>query len=148
MDTVRSWICVGDCLDARDGHKLSVQGIGAVLQLAERVEYSSINCLYVPVEDGTPLSSRHLRHGIDFVLKERDLRHKTLIACSAGVSRSVTFAVATLKEVEGITLLEALRIVKSRHEEAAPHPALWESLCTYYREELSFGAMLDIVLDH
>ncbi|ERT05518.1 dual specificity phosphatase, catalytic domain protein [Lyngbya aestuarii BL J] len=60
-----------------------------------------------------------------------------MIACGAGISRSVAFAVAALKEIEDLSLLAALQIVKKYHFESLPHPALWKSLCAYYGESIS-----------
>ena len=68
-----------------------------------------------------------------------------LIACGAGMSRSVVFAVAVLKEAEGLSLLKALQVVKHYHPESLPHPALWKSLCAYYHEETSIDRMLNVI---
>ena len=57
-----------------------------------------------------------------------------LVACGAGISRSATFAVAALKEIQGISLREAMHIVKHAHPESMPHLHLWQSLCSYYNE--------------
>lgn len=61
--------------------------------------------------------------------------HSVLVACGAGISRSTTFAIAALKEAEGVSLLEAARIVRPAHFDGMPHPALWELLCHYYLKE-------------
>ena len=58
------------------------------------------------------------------------------------MSRSAAFAVAVLKEAEGLSLLDAVRTVGKHHPESLPHPALWESLCSYYGEDVSLQAML------
>lgn len=108
-----------------------------MLQLAELVEQPDIACLYLPVDDGVPLPTALLRQGIDFVFTHKNQGERVLIACGAGVSRSVTFAVAALKEIEGLDLASALRLVKQKHPGALPHPALWESLCGYYGEDVA-----------
>jgi predicted protein tyrosine phosphatase len=59
-----------------------------------------------------------------------------LIACGAGISRSVAFAVAVLKEEEDLSLREALRQVRAKHPGAMPHPALLKSLSEYYGEDV------------
>jgi protein-tyrosine phosphatase len=78
---------------------------------------------------------------VDFVRAEKRHGHIVLIACGAGISRSATFAVAALKEEEGLSLLDAYRVVKSGHPGAMPHFALWESLCGYYQEDVPFRAL-------
>ena len=116
-----------------------------MLQLAEAVEHPNIASLYLPIEDGVPLSSHLLRQGVDFVLSKRHRGRTVLIACGAGISRSVTFAVAVLKEVEDLSLLEAVQSVSKHHPESLPHPALWESLCAYYHEDVSIHSMLKAI---
>jgi len=109
-----------------------------MLQLAQRVEKPGITSLYLPVEDGVPLSEKLLRQGVDFILEKKDEGQVILVACGAGISRSSAFAVAALKEDENCTLVEALQTVRFRHPQALPHPAIWESLCIYYEEDTPF----------
>lgn len=117
---------------------LQRHNIGAMLQLAELVEQPGIDSLYLPVEDGEPLPLDLLRQGVDFIKTHYESGHRVLVACGASISRSATFAVAALKEIEPLGLLEALRTVKQAHPQAMPHMALWESLCAYYQEDVSF----------
>ncbi len=139
MNKIQAWLYIGKYRETLNSHLLSAYNIGAMLQLADLVEQPGLTSLYLPVEDGTPLPDDLLRRGIDFVIAEKERGRTVLIACGAGVSRSAAFTVAVLKEVEGLSLLDALRIVKQRHPEAMPHPAIWDSLCTYYDEDVSFG---------
>lgn len=67
-----------------------------------------------------------------------------LVTCGRGVSRSATFAIAALKEAEGIALPDALRAVVAAHRETRPHIALWKSLCAYYNEPFDLKEMLRI----
>jgi predicted protein tyrosine phosphatase len=145
MDAIRPWLYVGKYRETKNTHLLTANNIDTVLQLAEPVEYSHINSLYLPVEDGVPLPDHLLQQGVAFVLNAKRQGQRVLIACGAGISRSVVFAVAVLKEAENLGLLEALRIVHAHHPEALPHPALWESLCTYYQETVSISEMLDVL---
>jgi hypothetical protein len=142
MDAIRPWLYVGKYRETLDANLLSAKQIGAVLQLAEAVNHPNITSLYLLVEDGVSLPSHLLRQGVDFVLSEKDRGQTILVACGAGISRSVAFAIAALKEAEGLSLLEAAQIVKEKHPESLPHPALWESLCAYYDEEVSIHEML------
>ena len=126
-------------------HLLAEKEIGAVLQLADKVPYFCIAYLYLPVKDGMPLPDDLLRQGVDFCLSAKRQGQKVLIACGAGISRSVVFAVAVLKEAESLSLLDAVRIVGEHRPESLPHPTLWESLCGYYGEEVSLEAMLGVL---
>jgi len=147
MDAIRHWLYIGKYRDTLNPNLLSMHKIGAILEMAEPVAYPTIATLYLPVEDGVPLPQHFLRQGIDFILTAKGQERRVLVACGAGISRSVAFAVAALKEAEGLSLLEALRLIHTHHAEALPHPALWESLCDYYREDISLHEMLGALRD-
>ena len=138
METIRPWLHIGKYRDTLNQSLLTSYRIGAMLQLAEHVQHPQITTLYLPVEDGVPLASDLLQQGVAFVHTAYQQGHAVLIACGAGISRSATFAIAALKEVEGLSLLEATKAVKYHHPDAMPHPALWESLCTYYHESVPY----------
>jgi len=133
---------VGKYRETLDEDHLIASNIGAVLQLAEAITYTHIQALYLPVDDAIPIPERYIRQGVTFVLQAKVSGQRILIACGAGISRSAAFAVATLKEVEGLSLVAALRAVQSAHPESLPHPAVWESLCTYYQEDVPFDEVL------
>ena len=138
MYRIRPWLYVGKYSETLDLRLLSANGIDAVLELAELVEQPGIACLYVRVEDGEPLPPERLREGMAFVRANVEEGNRVLIAYGAGISRSVAFAVAALRELEGKGLLDALRSVAQRHPQAMPHPAIWRSLCAYYGESIPF----------
>jgi protein-tyrosine phosphatase len=145
MDRIRPWLYLGRYRDTLDPDLLAANRIDAMLQLAEAVTQRGIASLYLPVEDGKPLAEDLLRQGIGFILSEKRRGHSVLIACGAGMSRSVAYAIAVLKEEEELSLLEALRAVKHLYPDSMLHPALWESLCHYYGEEFSLDSLLDVV---
>jgi protein-tyrosine phosphatase len=142
MDAIRPWLYIGKYRETLNAALLARHNIKAMLLLAELVEHPGITSLYIPVDDGVPLDPKLLRRGLDFVRVEKELNHTVLIACGAGVSRSAAVTIATLKEAEGLQLLDATRIVKRFHPESMPHFALWESLCGYYGEDIPFLTML------
>jgi protein-tyrosine phosphatase len=142
MQQIRPWLHVGKYRDTLDPDRLRQYGIDAMLQLAEAVEQPGVSSLYLPMEDGRPIPPESLRQGVDFALTKRAQRHTVLIACGAGISRSVALAIAVLKEAEGLPLFEAWLEVKKRHPEAMPHLALWESLTLYYHENVPFLRLL------
>ena len=143
MNKIRSWLYIGKYRDTLDPYLLGLHRIDAMLQLAEAIKQPGITSLYLPVEDGEPLPFDLLRQGVNFALNEKRLEHTTLIACGADQSRSVAFAIAALKETEKLPLLAAWTEVKRRHPDALPHMALWESLCNYYGEPISFVRIFD-----
>jgi protein-tyrosine phosphatase len=123
---------------------LQAHNINAMLQLADRVEQPGIEVLYLDVEDGEPLPAEKLRQGVAFVRDQLAAGRRVLIACGAGISRSVTFAIAVLHEEGGISLLDAFHDIHSIHPDALPHYKLWHSLCEYYHENAPFERLWDV----
>jgi hypothetical protein len=138
MHTIRPWLYIGKFRETQDEELLHQRGIGAILQLADTVESPKIPSLYIPIEDGEPLPFDYLTRGVMFVRLEKARDRNLLIACGAGISRSVSVAVAALKEEENLTLFDAFRQVLAKHPQARPHMALWKSLCEYYDEDLPY----------
>lgn len=134
MDEIRPWLFIGKYRDTLQLAYLKSKSIQAMLQLAERVEQPNIVSLYLPVEDFAPISSEHIRQGIDFIRAHKAKSNRVLVACGAGINRSSSFCAAALKEEEGLSLFEAFKEVKRLHPESMPHEPVWESLCKYYNE--------------
>lgn len=141
MQEVRSWLFIGKYSEALNRDLLDRHRIEAILQLAAPVEHAGITTLYLPVDDGAPLRPGVLPNGVAFVRSEYTKGNRVLVACGAGISRSVTFAVAALKEEENLSLIDALRAVIEVHPSGMPHPHLWQSLCDYYGEDVPFLEM-------
>jgi protein-tyrosine phosphatase len=146
MNAIRPGLYVGKFSETLDTTLLAAHEIGAMLQLAEAVNHPGIESLFLPVVDGVPLAHHHVRQGVDFVGEQRRLGRNVLIACGAGISRSTAFAVAVLKDDEGLSLLDALRAVKSRNPVTLIHPALWQSLCTFFGEEVPIRLATDVMV--
>ncbi len=144
MHRIRPWLYVGKYRETADLNMLSVYHIQAMLQLAEKVEQPGIASLYIPVDDGVPLSPEKLRQGVDFVRQQKAAGKTVLVACGAGISRSVTYTIAALHEEENLSLVEGYMQILDVHTDALPHMALWESLCSYYNEAVPYQ---DIWLD-
>lgn len=138
MDQIRPWLFIGNYRDTKNLSYLRLRSIAAMLQLAERVEQPDIISLYLPVQDLAPISSAHIRKGVDFIKEHKNTGSRVLVACGAGMNRSSAFSAAALKEEEGLTLFEALREVKRCHPESMPHKPVWDSLCAYYEESVPY----------
>ena len=143
MDEIRPWLFIGAYRDTKNQWYLNLKNIQAMLQLAEKVEQPNIVSLYLPVEDLAPISSKHIRQGVDFIREHKAKGNRVLVACGAGINRSSSFCAATLKEEEGLSLFEAFKEVKRLHPESMPHKPVWESLCKYYSESTPY---LDVML--
>jgi protein-tyrosine phosphatase len=134
MITIRPWLLIGKYRETLDQELLARARVGALLHLAAQVEPPGVAALYLPVEDGEPFDEATLRSGVDFILAQHAAGKTVLVACGAGISRSTSFAIAALKEAEGLPLLEAAREVRRLHPDGLPHMALWASLCLHYQE--------------
>jgi len=142
MYPVRPWLYVGKIRDTLNLPHLNANHIGAMLQLEEPVIQPGMHVLYLPIADGAPLPVDALRRGVGFLLLEHRLGRNVLIACAAGISRSVIFAIATLKEAEDIPLLAAYEEIVKKNNRALPHPVLWQSLCSFYHEDVPYVEVL------
>ncbi|GEO07215.1 hypothetical protein AAE02nite_48790 [Adhaeribacter aerolatus] len=142
MIAIRPWLFLGKYHETFELPPLQAHQISAMLQFAGKVEYPEIQTLYIPIEDGVPIPLEILKKGIGFILSQQQAGKKVMVSCGAAISRSVTFIIAALKEVENIPLLEAYQSVLNAHVGALPHPALWQSLCTYYNEDVPYWQLL------
>ena len=138
MHRIRPWLLIGNYRETLDQNLLAANQIGALLHLAAPVRPPGITSRYLPVEDGEPLDLAMLQQGVAFVLAQRAAGSAVLVACGAGISRSTSFAIAALKEAEGLSLIDAARIVRRAHPDGMPHPVLWDSLCAYYGEQHNY----------
>lgn len=142
MVTIRPWLIIGKYRDTIDNDLLARAHVGALLHLVARIEPPGITTLYLPIKDGEPLDAATLRRGVDFVLAQRDSGKTVLVACGAGISRSTSFAIAALKEAEGLPLLATARKIRRLHPAGLPHMALWSSLCLHYQEPDDYLALI------
>ncbi|MCQ3929889.1 MAG: hypothetical protein DPW16_05485 [Chloroflexi bacterium] len=147
MNQIRSWLYIGKYRDTCDLAYLQSRNISAMLQLAELVEQPNITALYLPVEDGEPIPTNLLTQGIEFIRSQKELGKIVLVACGAGISRSSSFAIAALKEIENLSLMDALREVATRHFDTQPHKALWDSLCGYYNEAINYRKVIELIFE-
>ena len=133
MNDVLDWLYVGSVEDAENYDALKAAGIGAVLTLAWPITHPhDIAVKRVYFEDGETIPDAVFYETLSFVRQQRRLGRKILIACSAGVSRSPTIAIAVLHELAGYSLVGAFRRVLGRVHIAQPRAVTWMSLCRFY----------------
>ncbi len=142
MILIRSGLYIGKAVETYDRDLLARERIDAMLQLAAYSPQPGIESLHIDIDDGVPLSPINLADGVAFIQRHQANDDNVLVACGAGISRSSTFVIASLKEAEDLGLLAAFCEVAARHPAALPHPALWKSLCTYYSENVPYLTIL------
>ena len=146
MNTIRPWLHIGGFRDSLNRDLLNDRGIGAVLALDEPVTHEGIETLHLPIKDRVMLKTSTVERGVEFVLDQKNLGHGVMTACGAGISRSVTFAVAALKEAENLELETAMREVSALHPMAAPSQKLWSTLVNYYGEYETCDRIMEILV--
>ncbi len=143
MNKIRDWLYVGKYVHTANLNLLKRANISAMLQLAEHVKQPQVDTLYLPVDDGVALPDGALKKGVSFIRAHKLLGNVVLVACGAGISRSVTFAMAAMIEEEKLTFADAYREIFAVHPDAMPNPFLCESLSAYY----DFGYDLMTIMD-
>lgn len=142
MTQLREWLYIGKYTDLENLANNNFNHIDVVLNLAEDLPIKDKKVLFLNIDDGVPLNISDLVKGSEFLLNHHYEGKTMLIACGAGISRSATFCTVLIKEVEKVSLLEALKSIKQQHPKALPHPELWKSVCEVYDEEFDYYKVL------
>lgn len=119
---------VGDALDARDAKVLFDHEIRAVVDVAAnepaaQLPREIIYCRF-PLLDGDGNSPEMLQMAVSTAVRLIKHKFRTLVACSAGMSRSPAIAAMALAQLTGDSEDECLKKITER----GPHdvsPLLW-----------------------
>ncbi|GAB4149179.1 MAG: hypothetical protein Tsb009_23340 [Planctomycetaceae bacterium] len=122
---------VGNVRDARNISAVLSFEIAAVVDLAAEeapivFPRDVVYCRF-PISDSGGNKTAFLQGAIDSIANLLREQVPTLIACSAGMSRSPSIAAAAISTVEGLTLDDALNMV-SRFGPCDVHPMLWKEI--------------------
>ncbi|NWF67934.1 MAG: dual specificity protein phosphatase family protein [Chloroflexi bacterium] len=146
MNRIRDWLYIGNYRDTLAPALIQQQGIGAVLHLIYGIQLpAEIATLCLAVPDGEPLPFDKLAQGVAFVRAQKAQGRTVMVACAAGVSRSVSFSMAVLHEEEQLSLLDAFKAIFAEHPHAMPHPALVASLSRYYNDPIKISEVWDVI---
>ncbi|MFW5748316.1 MAG: dual specificity protein phosphatase family protein [Chloroflexota bacterium] len=141
MYRISPWLYTGSYDESADPGLLREESIDAVLQVYRPVNHDGIQTHYIASEEGYPLPAPMLVEALAFIDAQHAQGHRVLIACGAGISRSVTFAVAALAHTEGLSLVDAFTRVLKVHPRAMPDEIHWQSLNTYFGESTDYWEM-------
>jgi protein-tyrosine phosphatase len=136
MFKIRDWLYIGKYSQIRSKSNLDAHEIGALLSLAEPVGHDGIETLYLNVTDGEPVDYEKIAAGVKFVRDQKAAGKKVVVACGAGISRSVLFSMAALMEEEDLGLFESYREIYQQYRAAQPHDNLVISLAGYHGHEM------------
>jgi hypothetical protein len=104
--------------------------------LEEEVEVKAM-----PFDDGMAIPARVFRDAQSWLDRHWDSRHRILISCAAGRSRSVTMTIALLHRRTALPFEQAAREVLAKRPEAYPHPDILLSAARYCGERLTFARL-------
>ena len=140
MSPYSLWI--GNAGDVRSVAELMDARIRAVIDLAANEPIAAlpreiVYCRF-PLFDGADNERWLLRVAIDTISELLRANVPTLVACSAGMSRSPALAAAAIARVSGRDANECLlACVASGPEDVSP--ALWNEVVAAFRESLVWG---------
>jgi len=127
MDFIFDCLAIGEFVDGR-----SEPPVDAILNLSE-FDYPSSRLykrIYFPdfeyLKDLTLIG-----HCTAFMRDQIRQRHRVLVHCFAGISRSTMICMAYLYEC-GMSFEEALALIQAKHPIANPHDALRRALHDWY----------------
>lgn len=105
-------------------------GFHAHLQCADGFDRwlrDSVDVAAMVFPDGTPIPADLFAKSQAWLAGHWDRDSKILVSCAAGMSRSVTMAVALLTLKGGVSFLDAIEEVMAKRPEANPHPMVLAS---------------------
>ena len=128
---------IGNAMDARDLRQLYDHRIAAVVDLAinespAQLAREMIYCR-IPLTDGDGNPNAIITTAIRCVVTLLDNEIRTLVTCSAGMSRSPAIAAAAIALVTGCTLDDCLASIATD----VPHdvsPILWSRVKSVYNQ--------------
>lgn len=129
--------------------RLREVGITNVLKLFDDQPFfpDDFNVCTNVLADGEVIPPGVLRRGVDFVTKHVAAGKRVLVMCGAGISRSATFVLAAMLE-RGWEIRPAFILLREKHYEATPHPAMWRSLIVEYQLDLTISDAFELMCRH
>lgn len=138
MSLIKKGLYIGNFRDAQDLHFLQRNGISHVLCSAgelypvypQKFVYKHVQANDIPSYN----LSRHFDHAADFIHEAIQSGGNILVHCAAGISRSVSLALAYFIKHEGLKLANAYNMVKNKRFIANPNPGFMRQLRDYERK--------------
>lgn len=132
MSYIKKGLYIGNFRDAQDINFLQRNGITHVLCSAAelypvypgRFEYKHVRANDIPSFQ----LSRHFDQGADFIHDGVKNGGNVFVHCAAGISRSVSLALAYLVKHEDMKLAEAFNLIKAKRFIANPNPGFMKQL--------------------
>lgn len=140
FDWVVGGLAVGT--DNVSAKTLRANGVDCVVSVGARLEARyEAETLFLDVQDGEPPSEQQTLEAVRWIAQKIGGGKKVFVHCHAGMGRSVTLAASYLIAC-GLTLQEALRLLKKRHPQTSPTKAQLDFLRSF---ESKYRGMLSCV---
>ncbi len=125
---------IGNADAAYEHRALAKQGVTGIVRLHEpppEWPETPFDILGYPIPDGHVIPSVVFDDCLDFISEHHQQGGRVAVVCRAGISRSAIIVLAQLIN-QGYSPQQAYHHLITRHPQAEPHPALWNSLIRYY----------------
>lgn len=122
---------VGNYLNGAELYIANPNAFKSVLNVSTEGPYRKnpgVAYLEVPFKDGGAVPADALRAVADFLVAQHEARHKTLVHCAAGISRSVTMVAMAMHLTGQLPFDGALQFVRQQRTIALPHPFVTNSV--------------------
>lgn len=120
MDFVTENIAIGDGVEAEDEEHLLELGITYVLNVHPmKMDYKKVNYARIPWHDENDL--KRLEEALNFMDKALKAGGKVIVICGAGFERSPLTVFAYLHRRCGLSIEDALYVVRSRRPQSDLH---------------------------
>ncbi len=127
MDFILDCLAIGDLTDGQ-----SCPEVDAILNLSEFDYYTPLVYKHLYFADCEYMREPSLiGQGTQFIRAQIRPRHRVLVHCFAGISRSSTICTAYLYEC-GMSFEEAVMFIRQKRPIARPHEELLRSLRDWY----------------
>ena len=145
LSQVTDQIHIGPAILASRSGTLAARGIESVILLCEAWEGlnwpDDVKVFHRPFEDAERIPEGYLEQIVVYGQHELEAGRTIMVCCAAGISRSSTGVLAILHS-NGMPLPDAYRLLHRRHEPAAPHPALMQSLFQHFGLPYSWADLI------
>ncbi len=125
-DVIDEHFCLGGALMFDDIERLQRQGIGAVINLCAerkddepRLAQACMTYLWIPVIDTCAPTFEQIDQGVVWIERQLRVGRSIYIHCAIGVGRSATLLASWYIYAHGLTVSQALALLKARHPQVS-----------------------------